>query len=49
MSFCLIVLAAGNSHRFKSNINKPYQKLAGKSLIEINTDKAHQFKQILIV
>jgi 2-C-methyl-D-erythritol 4-phosphate cytidylyltransferase/2-C-methyl-D-erythritol 2,4-cyclodiphosphate synthase len=46
MSFCLIVLAAGNSHRFKSNINKPYQKLAGKSLIEINTDKAHQFKQI---
>ena len=46
MNFCLIILAAGNSHRFKSNINKPYQKLAGKSLIEISIDKARQFKQI---
>ena len=46
MSFCLIILAGGNSHRFKSNIGKPYQKIAGKSLIEINVDKARQFKQI---
>jgi len=46
MSFCLIILAAGNSHRFGSNISKPYQKIAGKSLIEINVDKARQFKQI---
>ena len=46
MSFCLIILAGGNSHRFKSNIAKPYQKIAGKSLIEINVDKARQFKQI---
>ena len=46
MNFCLIILAAGNSHRFKSNINKPYQKLAGKSLIEISINKARQFKQI---
>ena len=46
MSFCLIILAGGNSHRFKSNIRKPYQKLAGKSLIEINVTKARQFKQI---
>ena len=46
MSFCLIILAAGNSHRFKSNIAKPYQKIAGKSLIEINVDKARQNKQI---
>ena len=46
MSFCLIILAAGNSHRFKSNIAKPYQKIAGKSLIEINIDKARKFKQI---
>ena len=46
MSFCLIILAGGNSHRFKSNIGKPYQKIAGKSLIEINIDKARQFKQI---
>ena len=46
MSLCLIILAGGNSHRFKSNIAKPYQKIAGKSLIEINVDKARQFKQI---
>ena len=46
MSFCLIILAGGSSHRFKSNIGKPYQKLAGKSLIEINVLKARQFKQI---
>ena len=46
MSFCLIILAAGKSHRFKSNIAKPYQKIAGKSLIEINIDKARKFKQI---
>ena len=46
MSFCLIILAGGNSHRFKSNISKPYQKIAGKSLIEINVIKARQFVQI---
>ena len=46
MSFCLIILAGGSSHRFKSNIGKPYQKLAGKSLIEINVTKARQFIQI---
>ena len=46
MSFCLIILAGGNSHRFRSNIGKPYQKIAGKSLIEINLNKATRFKQI---
>tara|TARA_B100001057_G_scaffold406040_1_gene419239 strand:- start:217 stop:1362 length:1146 start_codon:yes stop_codon:yes gene_type:complete len=46
MNFCLIILAGGNSHRFKSNVSKPYQKLAGKSLIEIIVNKARQFKQI---
>ncbi len=46
MSFCFIMLAGGNSHRFRSNIGKPYQKLAGKSLIEINVIKARKFKQI---
>jgi 2-C-methyl-D-erythritol 4-phosphate cytidylyltransferase / 2-C-methyl-D-erythritol 2,4-cyclodiphosphate synthase len=46
MSFSLIILAGGNSHRFKSNISKPYQKIAGKSLIEISVYKARQFKQI---
>ena len=46
MGFCLIILAGGNSHRFKSNIGKPYQKIASKSLIEISVIKARQFKQI---
>ena len=46
MSFCFIILAGGNSHRFGSKIGKPYQKLAGKSLIEINTIKARKFKEI---
>ena len=44
MSFCLIILAGGNSHRFKSSIGKPYQKIASKSLVEINVDKACKFK-----
>ena len=46
MSFCLIILAGGKSHRFKSNISKPYQKLGGKSLLEINVIKARQIKKI---
>ena len=46
MSICFIILAGGNSHRFRSNIGKPYQKIAGKSLIEINLNKATRFKQI---
>ena len=46
MSFCLIILAGGNSHRFRSKISKPYQKIAGKSLIEIIVFKAQKFKQI---
>jgi len=46
MSFCLIILAGGNSHRFGSNIGKPYQKLGGKSLIEINVNKALKFKEV---
>ena len=46
MSFCLIILAGGNSHRFRSNVGKPYQKIAGKSLIEINIDKAREIKAI---
>ena len=46
MSFCLIILAGGNSQRFKSNIGKPYQKIAGKSLIEISIIKARKFKKI---
>ena len=46
MSICFIILAGGNSHRFRSNIGKPYQKIAGKSLIEINVIKALKFKEI---
>ena len=46
MSFCFIILAGGNSHRFRSNVGKPYQKIAGKSLIEINVIKARKFKEI---
>ncbi len=46
MSFCFIILAGGNSHRFGSNVGKPYQKLGGKSLIEINVNKALQFKEV---
>ena len=46
MSFNLIILAGGNSSRFRSNIGKPYQKIAGKSLIEISINKALKFKQI---
>ena len=46
MSFSLIILAGGNSHRFRSNVGKPYQKIAGKSLIEINIDKASEIKEI---
>ena len=46
MSICLIILAGGNSHRFKSNIGKPYQKIAGKSLIEININKALKINKI---
>jgi len=46
MSFCLILLAAGKSNRFNSNIAKPYHKIGGKTLIEISLKKASYFKEI---
>ena len=46
MNYSLIILAGGHSHRFKSYIGKPYQKIGGKSLVEINIDKARKFNQI---
>ena len=46
MSFSLIILAGGKSHRFRSKIGKPYQKIGGKSLIELNLIKARKLKQI---
>jgi len=45
MRFSFILLAGGNSNRFKSNIPKPYHKIAGKSLIELSINKIRQFKQ----
>ena len=46
MNFCLIILAAGNSKRFKSNLPKPYHKIGGKTLLEITIEKATHFKEI---
>ena len=46
MSFSLILLAAGKSNRFKSNIPKPYHKLGGKTLLEISLSKIRLFKEI---
>jgi len=46
MSFSLIILAGGESHRFDSDVPKPYQRIGGKSLIEINLLKAKTSKSI---
>ncbi len=46
MSFCLILLAGGNSSRFNSNLPKPYHKIAGKTLLEISLNKSLLFNQI---
>jgi len=46
MGFSFILLAGGNSNRFKSNIAKPYHKIAGKTLIEISINKIKEFKEI---
>ena len=45
MSFSFILLAGGNSNRFKSNLPKTYHKIAGKTLIELSINKIKQFKQ----
>ena len=52
MSFCLILLAAGESKRFSSNIPKPYVKIGEKTLLEyslIKFSKIKQIKKILVV
>jgi len=46
MRFSFILLAGGNSNRFKSNIAKPYHKIAGKTLIDISINKIKEFKKI---
>ena len=45
MRFSFILLAGGTSSRFKSNLPKPYHKIAGKTLIELSINKIKRFKQ----
>ena len=46
MNFCLILLAAGNSKRFKHKIPKPFVKVAGKTILELSLVKFNNIKQI---
>ena len=46
MSFCLILLAAGGSKRFKSKIPKPFVKVGGKTLLEHSLFKFSKIKHI---
>ena len=46
MSFCLILLAAGDSKRFNSKIPKPFVKIAGKTLLEHSLTKFSKIRQI---
>ncbi len=46
MSFCLVLLAAGDSKRFKSKIPKPFVKIGEKTLLEFSLLKFSKFKQI---
>ena len=46
MSFCLILLAAGNSKRFSHKIPKPFIEVAGKTLLELSLLKFKNIKQI---
>jgi 2-C-methyl-D-erythritol 4-phosphate cytidylyltransferase/2-C-methyl-D-erythritol 2,4-cyclodiphosphate synthase len=46
MTFSFILLGAGNSSRFKSNVPKQYHKIAGKTLVEISIRKIRTFKEI---
>jgi 2-C-methyl-D-erythritol 4-phosphate cytidylyltransferase/2-C-methyl-D-erythritol 2,4-cyclodiphosphate synthase len=46
MRFSFILLAGGDSNRFRSNIPKQYHKIAGKTLIDISIDKIKEFKEI---
>ena len=52
MRFSFILLAGGNSSRFKSNLPKPYHKIGGKTLLELSLNKIKyfkEFKKIIIV
>ncbi len=46
MSFCLILLAAGNSKRMISKKPKPFIKVAGKTILEYSLIKFAKIKQI---
>jgi len=46
MNFCLILLAAGKSKRFKHKIPKPFIKVAGKTILELCLLKFNNIKQI---
>ena len=46
MSFSFILLASGNSNRFKSNLPKPYHEIGGKTLIDISIQKIEKFQEI---
>jgi 2-C-methyl-D-erythritol 4-phosphate cytidylyltransferase/2-C-methyl-D-erythritol 2,4-cyclodiphosphate synthase len=46
MGFSFILLGAGNSSRFKSNLPKPYHKIAGKTLLDVSIKKIREFKEI---
>ena len=51
MSFCLILLAAGEGKRFKSKIPKPYVKVGGKTLLEhslLKFAKISEIKKIVV-
>ena len=52
MSFCLILLAAGDSKRFNSKIPKSFVKVGEKTLLEyslIKFSKIKQIKKIIVV
>ena len=52
MNNCFIILAAGESKRFKSNTPKPYYLYRGKPLFLHSIDKAkesNKFKKIVLV
>ncbi len=46
MSLFLILLAAGDSKRFKSNAPKPYNKVNGKTLLEHSLNSFVNIKEI---
>ena len=52
MSFCLILLAAGESKRFGSKTPKPFIKVGEKTLLEhslLKFNKVKQIKKIIVV